>query len=239
MDNGASPTATPDALRIDWASHEAAVYATRRWHYSRTVPPGKTVKVGAWERGRFIGVVIFARGATPEIGSPYGLDQTTVCELVRIALDRHLTPVSRIVAIALRFLKQHCPDLRLVVSFADEGHGHHGGIYQAGNWIYTGGTVQHAYRIHGRLVHPKSLHSKYGVGGQSIPWLRANVDPKAERVASGIKHRYLMPLDKDLRATLAQLHQPYPRRAKQATSAPSVSAAVQPRPARSEGDSVA
>jgi hypothetical protein len=48
---------------MDWATHAAAVYACRHWHYSGCMPAGKTVKVGAWELGRFIGCVIFGRGA--------------------------------------------------------------------------------------------------------------------------------------------------------------------------------
>ena len=203
-------------LRIDWATHEAAAHACTRWHYSRRMPVFGTVKVGVWEAGRFVGVVIFSRGATPEIGSPYGLPQTEICELTRVALRDHVTPVSRIIAIALKFLRKNSPGLRMVVSFADAAHGHHGGIYQASGWIYVGASETHAYRVHGVAEHPKTLHSRYGTGGQSIPWLRKNVDPKAERIIAGIKYRYLMPLDEGMRAQVAPLSKPYPKRQKQA-----------------------
>lgn len=199
-------------LLIDWATPEAARFACTRWHYSRCVPVFKAVRLGVWERDRFIGVVLFGQGATPEIGSPYGLPQVEVCELTRIALDKHDAPVSRIVAIALRFLRRQCPGLRLVVSFADAGQGHHGGIYQAGGWIYAGGAETHAYRVRGVLVHPKTLHSRYGTGGQSLPWLRKHIDPKADRVISGFKHRYLYPLDAETRRKIEPLAQPYPKR---------------------------
>lgn len=82
-----------------------------------------------WENDVFIGVVLFGQGATPEIGSPYGLKGTEICELTRIALNKHKTPVSRIISIALRFLRSHCPGIKMVVSFADGGQNHHGGIY--------------------------------------------------------------------------------------------------------------
>jgi len=207
-------------LLVDWASPEAARYACQQWHYSRRVPVFKCVRVGVWEGvdQRFIGVVMFGQGATPELGKPYGLGRTEVCELTRVALSAHKTPVSRIVAIALRFLKKHCPGLQLVVSFADMAQGHHGGIYQAGGWIYAGGATTHGYRVNGETIHPKTLHSRYGKGGQSIPWLRANVDPKAERVVAGFKHRYLMPLNKRIRAKIQPLAKPYPKRAGSADS---------------------
>ncbi len=184
-----------------------------RWHYSKRMPVFKTVKIGVWEDGQFVGVVIFACGATPEIAKPFGLGQWDVCELVRVAIGEHETATSRIVAISLRMLKTQSPGLRLVVSFADTKEGHHGGIYQAGGWVYIGSLTHHVYRVKGVEVHPKTLHSRYGVGGQSIPWLRANVDPRASRVATPPKHKYVMPLDPEMRAKIAPLAKPYPKRA--------------------------
>lgn len=177
------------------------------------MPVFKTVKIGVWEADRFVGVVIFACGGTPEIATPFGLGKFDVCELVRVALRDHVTPVSRIIAVALRLLRKQSPGLRLVVSFADSREGHHGGIYQAGGWVYVGAFSHHVYRVHGKEVHPKTLHSRYGKGGQSVPWLRANVDPKACRVATPPKHKYLMPLDDEMRAKIAPLAKPYPKRA--------------------------
>jgi len=200
-------------LKIDWATAEAARYACEKWHYSKCVPVFKAVRFGVWENDAFVGVVLFGQGATPEIGSPYGLDQTEICELTRVALTKHISPVSRIIAVALRFLSKQCPGLRMVVSFADAGQGHHGGIYQAGGWVYAGGSKTHGYKVNGVIVHPKTLHSRYGKGGQSIPWLRSNVDPSAERVVSGFKHRYLMPLDDEMRRRIEPLRKPYPKRA--------------------------
>lgn len=200
-------------LRVDWCSFQAARFAVMRWHYSRAMPSGKLVKVGAWEDGTFVGCVLFGRGAASEIGSPYGLEQTEICELVRVALGTHASPTSKIVSLALRMLKKQSPGLRLVVSFADTTQGHHGGIYQAGNWTFVGTQEYHAYRVLGELVHPKTLHAKYGTGGQSIAWLREHVDPAAERVRNGEKHKYLYALDDEMRARISNLAKPYPKRA--------------------------
>lgn len=205
-------------LKIDWASHEAAKYACINWHYSKCIPVFKCVRIGVWEDDKFIGVVLFGQGATPEIGSPYGLNQTEICELTRVALTKHKTPVSKILSIAFKFLKKNSPNLKMIVSFADEGQGHHGGIYQATNWIYAGGSETHAYIVNGVKYHPKTLHSKYGKGGQSIPWLREKIDPNAKRIVSGFKHRYLMPLNDAMRVKILPLAKPYPKRAKEQAS---------------------
>lgn len=197
-------------LVIDWASQKAAAYACRRWHYTGCTPRGKLVKVGAWERGRYIGCVIFARGATPRLGRPYGLAQTECVELGRVALAEHDAPVSRIVAIAVRFLKRANPGIRLIVSFADRSRGHHGGIYQAGNWIYTGKSQDAPfYWIHGRLTHKRSIGSR-GLP-QNLDGAR-QLDPNAREERIPGKHRYLMPLDDEIRRQVEPLSLPYPRK---------------------------
>lgn len=200
-----SSTSKP-TLKIDWATHEAASFAVKNWHYSRSLPVGKSVKVGAWEDGKFIGVVIFAYGANNNIGKPYGLQQVECCELVRVALANHKTAVSKIVSIALRFLKKHSPGVRLVVSYADTAQGHHGGIYQAGNWIFTGtskGATQ--YVLNGRIVHSMQIQTYIRAGKLTS---RAGL----EKVTAGDKHKYLMPLDEAMRAQITPLSKPYPKR---------------------------
>ena len=118
-------------LKIDWATHKAAKYACEHWHYSKKIPVNKLLKVGVWESGEFIGVIIFGLGASAQLHKQFGLKNTEVCELVRIALKKHQSPVSRMISIAFKFLRKNAPLLRVVVSFADPNEGHHGGIYQA------------------------------------------------------------------------------------------------------------
>lgn len=51
-------------LLVAFCNRKAAKYAVEHWHYSRVLPAGNLFTVGAWERGRFIGCVIFSQGAT-------------------------------------------------------------------------------------------------------------------------------------------------------------------------------
>lgn len=203
------------SLKIDWATYEATKYACTHFHYSKSVPAGKLIKIGAWEDGKFVGVVIFSRGANKSIGSPYGLKQTECCELTRVALTKHKCFVSQILAEAIRFLKNFNPDMQLIVSYADTDQEHHGGIYQATNWIYEGKTSGERYFIvNGKKTHPKSIHSKYGKGSQRIEWLRSHVDPNAQIYESNGKHKYLMPLNKEMKNKILPLAKPYPKRIK-------------------------
>ena len=206
-------------LRLDWCTHDAAKYAVTHWHYSKSLPPPPMVHIGAWEAGRFVGCVLFARGATGELLSPYGLNPTQGCELVRIALGSHVAPVSRIVSIAMKMLRTSCPGLRLIVSFADPSQGHHGGIYQAGGWIYAGQSASSSmYRdVKGKLWHERMISptGRKKVFGKYRSVLRPD---QCTRIRMPGKHRYLMPLDSEMRARIAPLARPYPKRAGSADS---------------------
>lgn len=199
-------------LKIDWATHEAAKYACENWHYSGCLPVGKLVKVGAWENGKFIGVVLFGRGANKSLGEPYGCDQTESCELVRIALTSHITPVSKIMSFALKWLKKTNEKIKLVVSFADTEVGHHGGIYQATNWIYDGLTnAADEYLYKGKRWHGRAFRKSHGS--------HLNYMNKGLQIVKGAqKHRYLMPLDADIKQRILPLSKPYPKRAKDQAS---------------------
>lgn len=193
-------------LVVDWCSYKAAKYAVEHWHYSGTMPAGKTVKVGAWEYDRFIGAVIYSMGANRNIGKPYGLDQTEVCELVRVALTEHEANVSKIVAATIKKLKDKDPGLRLIVSYSDTAQEHLGIIYQAMNFVYEGeitGGMDQLLMPDGNLYHKRSVFSKYGTCNADELGARWIKPPK--------KFKYLYPLDRAMRRQIEPLAQPYPK----------------------------
>jgi len=206
----------PD-LRLDWCSHAAAKYAVEHWHYSGTMPAGKTVKIGVWEEGVFIGVVIFARGSNKHLGKPFGLSQTQCVELVRVAIKDHETPTSRILAISCRMLKGQSAGIRLLLSFADMGQGHIGTLYQAAGWTYTGtGTSDERsrpYRAPDRSVHHwRSVAGALSARGMAST-IKAAISLGYVPMEKKLKHRYLMPLDPEMRKQIDPLAKPYPKRA--------------------------
>lgn len=198
-------------LRLDWCSHSAAKFAVKNWHYSKTMPVGKLVKIGIWEDSQFIGCVLFGMGACPVLSAPYKLKNTEACELVRVALKKHKTSVSRIVSISLKMLKKHCPGLKVIVSYADQNQGHAGAIYQAGNWFYEGQfAVRKTMMVKGEIVHSRTVGGRYGT--HSIDWLRKNIDRKAAYIDDLPKHKYFYPLDKEMKEQIKHLSKPYPKK---------------------------
>lgn len=192
-------------LKIDWATHDAAKFSCENWHYSGNMPAGSQNKIGVWENGKFIGVLLFGRPAFPSIGKSYQLTQYEIIELVRIALFKHITPVSKILSISVKMIKKHNPKLKMIVSFADQNQGHHGGIYQGSNWIYVGeggATIQ--YKLNGKDIHQRNLVHLYGQGFRKHPSVQSYIPLR--------KHKYLMPLTEEIKKMVQPLVKPYPKR---------------------------
>ena len=202
-------------LRLAFCSHEAAQLACRRWHYSKKIPVGKLVKVGVWENGRFIGAIVFGDGLLGSSSTYFGINKFHIAEIVRIALREHITPVSKMISIAIKLLRQRCPGIELVVAFADQGENHHGGIYQASNFIYTGLTEPgrlFRHRATGRILHNRAVSAN----GYRSHFGRVHKVPRmdeCEIIGRTRKHRYLYPLTASMKAVVAKMQKPYPKRA--------------------------
>jgi hypothetical protein len=200
-------------LRVDWCDHKAAKYAVEHWHYSKTMPTPPVVKIGVWEGDSYIGCVLFSRGATTNYGKAYGIRMTEIAELTRVALKRHESSVSKILAKSIELLRKKEKGLRLLISFADTNQNHLGVIYQAGNWIYTGDTGQSSkfQDKSGRVWHSRQV-SRTGVSRQYGELRHVPKIEDCKRITEEKKHRYLYPLDRAMRKQIEPLRKPYPKR---------------------------
>ena len=201
-------------LRLDWCSHKAAKYAVEHWHYSKSMPMPPVVHIGVWEDASFIGVVLFARGASPHLGDAYDVTNTEVCELTRVALNVHKSAVSRILSIAVKMIIRKEKRLRLIVSFADANQGHHGGIYQAAGWVYSGVTCKKFDYIgpDGKRYRDRQVTNS-GIARQFGKTTQVFKPSQCKAIQMKPKHRYLMPLDAEMRKQILPLSKPYPKRA--------------------------
>lgn len=134
-------------LRVDWCDYKAAKFAVEHWHYSKSVPAGKIVKFGAWEDGRFIGAVLYSLGANNNIGKPYGLKQTEICELTRVALTAHASPVSQIVSATLRMLKEQSPGVAAYCELCRSKSGAQWFNISGGELVLCGRNLRRAWDI--------------------------------------------------------------------------------------------
>lgn len=195
------------SLLVDYCSHKAAKYACENWHYSECIPPIKNVTFGVWENEEYIGAVVYSRGVNGAIGSFVGLRQDQAVELTRVALTDHDAPVSQIVSYTMDMLKRKDNGLRLLVSYADPAQGHHGGIYQAMNWAYIGQTEPSTqlYDSDGNTVH---MRSKNRATANDFSTKEKYESLEKRRVPG--KHKYVYPLDDEIKSKVEDISKPYP-----------------------------
>jgi hypothetical protein len=203
---------TKPKLKIAWATHAAAKYACENWHYSKCIPKSKLVKFSVFEDGYFVGVIVYGCGATRSLVSRYGLIPEQGCELVRVALRRHTNEVSKMLSITLKMLKKNFEGLKIVVSFADPEQGHHGGIYQASNWLHDGcSQASDEYIYKGKRWQGRSFRNSHkGMENH----------PDVKKVKGSSKIRYVYPFCKDLRSELIKKAKKYPKRIEHESNAP-------------------
>lgn len=205
-----SPALPERPLHVERVPLSLAREACQKWHYTQTLPTAGAYAFGVWENGTFIGAVVFGAGTARLMPAKYGLLPSECLELTRVALDEHVAPVSQIVAQCLKALREACPALRLVYSYADPEQGHRGGIYQALNFIYTGSSnAQRELVIEGKHVHKRTASSRWGTA--SVPRLRELTGLCVKYGPKKWKHVYLLPVGKSIRRAVEAARKPYPK----------------------------
>jgi hypothetical protein len=198
-------------LVIAPCTRKAAKYAVMSWHYSRCMPVFKISSFGVWEAGRFVGAVIFGRGASSPFYKKWDLLQTEACELLRVALldrgEMRRAETTKVLALALKCLKLNNPTIHVVFSFADRDQGHEGTIYRAGNWAYSG--ISSEGQKNGYDTPEGYIHSRTagGSGVTSLEIARQRYGAETQSHVCKGKHRFFIGLTRHgrrlIRARLA------------------------------------
>ena len=199
-------------IAVEMCSFSDLKLAVAKWHYSGSIPFGKMERFKIFEDGRWIGAVMYAPGANYRIGDPFGLSQNECWELVRVALDTHIAPVTQILSTTRKLLKELRPELQMLVSYADPNHGHTGVIYRADNWVYLGqGKGGKAWRgKDGKIYHNRHI-SKTGVRMQFGKISKAVHRDFVTPIKLVGKHKYAIALNKYQRKQLILLRKQYER----------------------------
>jgi len=108
-----------------------------------------------------------------------------ILELTRLVINEQIdkNALSYFVSHSLNLL----PKPLTVVSYADANQGHHGYIYQATNWAYTGlSSSENKIYVNGKLTHRRTLNARYGTSSVKELQNKTNVTVEEQ----GGKHRY-------------------------------------------------
>lgn len=131
-------------------------------HYAHRIP-SVCYAFGLYEGGRLQGVCTFGVPASQDlIIGAIGIEYKDIFyELNRLVVNDGL-PRNALSFFVARCLKA-LPRPLVVISYADSGMNHHGYIYQATNWVYTGMSSPHAdYLPEGREdMHVRTLYNNF------------------------------------------------------------------------------
>ena len=93
-----------------------------------------------------------------------------------------------------KWLKQYASDIKVLISYADPGQEHIGGIYQATNWMYQGYNlgIMDNYGIKlepdGKWIHSRTVFEMFGSG--NLEHLKSKIGHTFWRRKEPRKHRF-------------------------------------------------
>ena len=168
----------PKTHTLDWLKNK---------HYARTVP-SIVYAFGLFATNKMIGICCYGTSANSHYNS-WG--EFRCLELVRLCVNDGLP--KNVASFFLGRTFKILPKPLAVVSFADSGQNHHGYIYQATNWLYTGKSS--GGRIYqdknGHMIHERSMSEyRLKIPSKSRVEIAEHFGWKVLEVTK--KHRYFM-----------------------------------------------
>ncbi len=189
----------------------------REWimfkHYAKRIPPIEFA-FGLFDGIRMVGVCTYATPVSPTLRSLFG--GFKLMELNRLVTDDDLpkNATSFFVSQTLKMI----PKPMVIVSYADTSQNHHGYIYQATNFIYTGLSAKFKdYCVKGmEHLHNGTIMDMSRGKENRVQWLRDKFGDDLYMRERSRKHRYFYFLaDKRDKKRIIQLMpydvQPYPK----------------------------
>ena len=150
-------------------------YAKRfisKYHYSKTCS-NIVVAIGQWYKNDLINCIVFNYSCGREMAKQVlknGNNENTL-ELSRMVSiepkPKNLESYS--ISKSLNWLKENMPNIKVIISYADNTMGHKGYCYQASNFVYYGQSrPTKEYYLDGKRIHERVLNSRYGSSSEEF-----------------------------------------------------------------------
>lgn len=182
-------------------------------HYAKRMPPVDFC-FGLYDKGKLVGVCSFGTPASTAVRDI--IKSFKLYELNRLVIDENMgkNTLSYFVSQCLKIM----PKPSVIVSYADTSQNHHGYIYQATNWAYTGLSLKFMdYMVKG-MEHLNGATIFDMSRGQEnrAQWLRDKYGNKLYMKERARKHRYFYFVGdkrdvKKMKKELPYEFQPYPK----------------------------
>ena len=199
---------------VEEIPRKSVVKFVEKHHYSHNVNGVQSLyHYGLFREGNFgipkmIGAMMYAHPSMPATAAKYNPINPDKClELRRLVCidDTPKNTESYFIGQTFKLLKRDT-DMEVIVSFADQHHGHTGVIYKATNFDYLGETGKgRILMVDGKEMHSRSLNQlnrpygrelnrRYKAGDENIFW--KNTKPK---------HIYVYYLNKKIKRQIKSL----------------------------------
>ncbi len=182
-------------------------------HYSHAVVNNSYIHLGVFLKNKLLGVLQFGYAKNPACGGAIvaNTGNTQYLELNRMWLSDEApqNSESKAISYAIKYIKEVCPQVRWVQSFADERCEALGVVYQAANFIYLGYHLTHFYMLDGKTYHNQQMARRIDTQTSSAAYLQAN---KHRATKHHFKQfRYIYFIKKQYKKALKYKPKPYPK----------------------------
>lgn len=156
-------------------------------HYAHRIPPIDYC-FGLYDMENLIGVCSFGTPLSSMLRD--SIPSFKLYELNRLVVNEglHKNSLSYFVSSCIKLMPKPC----VLVSYADTSQNHHGYIYQATNWIYTGLSAKFMdYMVQGmEHLHGQSIMDMSRGQENRVQWLKDKFGDKLYMKERPRKHRY-------------------------------------------------
>lgn len=116
-------------------------------HYTKAF--GKaTLILGLWDADKLVGVITFGQPSGRLVAKSLDHTEDTCWEFLRmVVLDDCDCPRTYFMGRSIKILRQKFPQVKMLVTYADQTEGHDGTVYLAGSWEPVGLTAKKYHYI--------------------------------------------------------------------------------------------
>jgi len=116
-------------------------------HYTKAFGKSSLI-LGLWDSTNLVGVITFGQPSGRLVAASLGYTEKTCWEFLRmVVLDGCECPRTYFMSRAIKILRQKFPQVKCLVTYADQTEGHDGTVYMAGSWEPVGLTAKKYHYI--------------------------------------------------------------------------------------------
>ena len=201
-------------FKVQEIDKHLAIEFVQSRHYSKVMPRLTKHYLGVYDRETLAGVLTLGWGTQPlqTIRKLFPeLVSKDYYEIGKMCMDEDYPTNSetQMLSAVLKWIKQNCPELKLLYTWADGIVGKAGYVYQAFNFLYGGYIWTDIYiGADGEKIHPRSSklllrENEEWLGRDKLFWLTPDfLEHKGIQRIKGKQFRYILPLAKVYRKLL-------------------------------------